>query len=308
MSLQREPDDNNIAAFAKTIGNHETLDLLYLLTIVDIRSVGPHTWTGWKAYQLEELYDRVFQVLDNREVDREPSLSPADATIPDSSYLRDNLPEDREKHSRWLSAIGNKGLQLHYESFSGFERLTVCDFDRAGFLSDIISCFTAEGYNILSAHIYSTVDGKVLDIFNLEPPDRPRLSAQKRISNIQAKWDLLKTGQMSADDLVRERLQRYPPSALRLGRQEQTVDVRLNNTESQQATIIEIDTADNFGLLHKITRSFHENKVNVVSAKLSTRNDRAFDVFYVTDMSKRKIASQEYTDHLIKSLTATLES
>jgi [protein-PII] uridylyltransferase len=308
MSLQREPDDNNIAEFARDIGDRDTLDLLYLLTIVDIRSVGPHTWTGWKAYQLEQLHDRVFQFLDNCGAYRGAVISPADEAIPGSSYLRDNLPEDREKHNRWLSEIGDKGLQLYHESFAGFERLTVCDYDRAGFLSDIISCFTAEGYNILSARIYSTVDGKVLDIFNMEPPDKPRVSAQKRISNIYTKWNLLKTEQMSADDLVRERLKKYPPSALRLNLQKQTVDVRVNNTESQMATIIEIDTADNFGLLHKITRCFHENQVNVVSAKLSTRNDRAVDAFYVTDMAKRKITGQEYTDRLIKSLTAALKA
>ncbi len=308
MSLQREPDDDNIAAFAGDIGNPDTLDLLYLLTIVDIRSVGPHTWTGWKAYQLEQLYDRLSQSIDNYGAYRDASIPPADCAISGSSYLRDNLPEDREKHSRWLSELGDKGLQLHHEAFAGFERLTVCDYDRAGFLSDIISCFTAEGYNILSARIYSTQDGKVLDIFNLEPPDQPRLSVQKRIDNIYAKWDLVKTKQMSADDLVRERLKKYPPAALRLGLQKQMIDVRVNNTESQQATIIEIDTADNFGLLHKITRCFHENQVNVVSAKLSTRSDRAFDVFYVTDMAKRKIISQEYTDRLIQSLIAALKA
>jgi UTP:GlnB (protein PII) uridylyltransferase len=113
---------------------------------------------------------------------------------------------------------------------------------------------------------------------------------------------------MSADDLVRERMKKYPPSALRLSQQKQTVDIRVNNSESQLSTIIEIATADNFGLLHKITRCFHENQVNVVSAKLSTRNDRAVDVFYVTDMAKRKITSQEYTDSLIKSLTTALKA
>ena len=308
MSLQREPDDNNIAAFARDIDDCDTLDLLYLLTIVDIRSVGPHTWTGWKAYQLEQLHDRVYQFLDNYGEYRDASITPADGAIPDSSYLRDNLPEDREKHDQWLLEINDKGLQLHHESFAGFERLTVCDYDRTGFLSDIISCFTAEGYNILSARIYSTGDGKVLDIFNLEPPDRPRVSAQKRISNIYTKWNLLKTEQMSADDLVRQRLKNYPPSALRLGLQKQPIDVRVNNTESQLATIIEIDTADNFGLLHKITRCFHENQVNIASAKLSTRNDRAVDVFYVTDMAKRKITSQKYTDSLIQSLITALKA
>jgi len=306
MSLQREPDDDNIAAFAGDIGNLDTLDLLYLLTIVDIRSVGPHTWTGWKAYQLEQLHYRIHRFLDNHSPYREVSIAPAEGAIPGSSYLRDNLPEDREKHRRWLSEIGDQGLQIHYEPFAGFERLTVCDYDRTGFLSDVISCFTSEGYDILSARIYSTVDGKVLDIFNLEAPDKPRVAAQKRISNIRTKWNLLKTGQMSADDLVHERMKKYPPSVLRLGHQKQIIDVHINNTESQLSTIIEIDTADNFGLLHKITRCFHENQINVVSAKLSTRNDRAVDVFYVTDMAKRKIISQKYANHLIKNLTEAI--
>ncbi len=308
MSLQREPDDNNIAAMAGYISDRDTLDLLYLLTIVDIRSVGPHTWTGWKAYQLEQLHDRVFQFLDNNGEYREAAISRADISIPESSYLRDNLPEDREKHCRWLSEIDASGLQLHHESYAGFERVTVCDYDRAGFLSDIISCFTAEGYNILSARIYSTVDGKVLDIFNLEAPERPRIAAQKRISNVCTKWNMLKTEQMSADDLVRQRLKNYPPSSLRRSLQKQPIDIRINNNESQLATIIEIDTDDNFGLMHKITRCFHENQINVVSAKLSTRNDRAVDVFYVTDMAKRKITSSKHTDNLIKSLTTALKS
>jgi [protein-PII] uridylyltransferase len=307
ISLSREVDDNNVAAFAGVIVNRHTLDLLYLLTIVDIRSVGPHTWTGWKAYQLEQLYDRVCRSLDLSGAD--PEAAPAftaRAAIPDISYLTDVLPEDREKHTRWLTEIEGKGLVLHQESFAGFERLTVCDYDRVGFLSDIIGCITSEGYNILSARIYSTQDGKVLDIFHLEPPDRPRLPVQRRINNIYSKWNLIKDGKTSADDLVAQRIKTYPPPPLRLPRQKKLVDIGVNNCESALATIVEIDTADNFGLLHKIARCFHENRINVSSAKLSTRNDRAMDVFYVTDGRKQKISDQDRLERLIQLLARAL--
>jgi len=56
---------------------------------------------------------------------------------------------------------------------AGFERLTVCGRDRMGFLSDMIGLYFFGRINILSARVYSTDDGKVLDIFNLEPPARP---------------------------------------------------------------------------------------------------------------------------------------
>jgi UTP:GlnB (protein PII) uridylyltransferase len=65
---------------------------------------------------------------------------------------------------------------------------------------------------------------------------------------------------------------------------------------------------DNFGLLHKITRCFHENNINIISAHLSTRNDRAMDVFYVNDTTERKIIAQEAIDQLRRSLVDTLRN
>jgi [protein-PII] uridylyltransferase len=308
ISLLREPDDHDIAKFAANISNSNTLDLLYLLTIVDIRSVGPKTWTGWKAYQLEQLYDRVIRFLDDHKADREAFNPAITAAIPDKFYVHDILPEDREKHGQWLAEIGKMALGLHLELFTGFERLTVCDNDRVGFLSDIIGCITSEGYNILSARIYSTPDDKVLDIFHIEPPEKPRLTAQKRIRKIYHKWEMIKSGQVTADDLVLERLKIYPPPPLRIVRQELFVDVDINNTDSQRYTIVEIDTTDNFGLLHKIARCFYENRINIVAARLSTRNDRAVDAFYVTDMAKRKITNRDSINRLIEALTRALKS
>ncbi|MGV8057474.1 MAG: HD domain-containing protein [Smithellaceae bacterium] len=308
LSLLREPDSNNIGRFAGEVATIDMLDMLYILTVADIRSVGPNTWTGWKAYQLEQLYDRVRQSLQHPGTAFEIALPRTEALIPDPSYLHDTMPEDSIKHRAWLSEIAVGGFQLHSESFTGFERLTVCSYDRVGFLTDIIGCLSSEGYNILSARIYSTDAGQVLDIFHLEPPERPRLTVQKRISNIYRKWELINDGRTTAEELAGERIALYPPSTLRLGQPAEKVDIKVNNRDSQMNTIIEIDTADNFGLLHKITRCFHENDVNVVSARLSTRNDRAVDVFYVTDLHKRKITGRSCIDRLVNNLTVALQS
>jgi len=307
MSLFREPDDKNMKIFFSDVENKKNLDLLYLLTVVDIRSVGRKTWTGWKAYQLEQLYDRVVDSFNNLKSDQIAGVTSAPLAVADDSYLHDILPEDREKHILWLAQTGEAGLGLHLEMFTGFERLTVCADDRVGFLGDVIGCISSEGYNVLSARIYSTPNGKVLDIFHIEPPEKPCLTAQKRIANIYQKWEKIKTRQVSADDLVAERINIYPPPPLRRAQQKNLVDVHLNNTDSPHCTIVEIDTADNFGLLHRIAHCFSENRVNIVSARLSTRNDRAVDVFYVTDASGKKITGKDCILLLTKKLTAALK-
>jgi [protein-PII] uridylyltransferase len=308
MSLFREPDDKNMKIFISDVDNKKNLDLLYLLTVVDIRSVGRKTWTGWKAYQLEQLYDRVVDSFAYLKPDQITGITLAPLPVDGDSYSHDILPEDREKHLQWLAQTGEAGLGLHLEMFTGFERLTVCSTDRVGFLSDIIGCISSEGYNVLSARIYSTPDGKVLDIFHIEPPEKPRIALTKRINNIYRKWELIETGQKNADELVMERIAIYPPPALRLSQQVAAIDVKVNNDDSQLYTIIEIDTVDNFGLLHKITRCFHENNVNIVSARLSTRNDRAVDVFYITDSSKKRITDQNHIDRLISNMTTALST
>ena len=313
LSLQREPENHNIRQFARTLGDREALDMIYLLTIADIRSVGRHTWTQWKAYQLEMLYDRTLSALeqpgrpkpeDRSEEDAPEAGAPA---MLDDFYLQSASPAERRRHGEWLVAVDTTDVLFYEETFSGFEHLTVCGHDRMGFLGDMIGCLSSEGYNILSARLHSTRDGKVLDIFNLEPPARPRLTPAVRIQNLYGKWRRLAGGGATADDLVAERLRKYPPAPLRAVSSEPYVRILVDNAASPLFTIVEIDTPDNFGLLHKIARCFSENSVNIISARLSTRIDQAVDVFYITDERKGKITDRDRIDDLKGKLIHTLE-
>lgn len=300
LSLLRDFDDHNLAPFATEVSYVEMLNFLYLLTIVDIRSVGHNTWTGWKAYQLEQLYDRTAGIL--RKLQAKSRQIPFKG-VSDSPYAYNEMsPEEKAGFDQCLTRFEEDGIGLYQEIFAGFERLIVCAADRVGFLSDFIGCMTSEGYNILSAKIHSTVDERVLDIFYLEAPDKPRLSPQKRLDNILAKWRLIKDGLVDADALVRDRIKKYPPPLLRRSSSEPTVVVRVNNKDSLSATIVEIDTVDNFGLVHQIARCFYENFCNIVAAKLSTRTDQACDVFYVIDKQKNKIIDQRDIQRLVDRL------
>ena len=82
--------------------------------------------------------------------------------------------------------------------------------------------------------------------------------------------------------------------------------VGIDNGSSRCTTIIEIKTADNFGLLHRIVQCLNKNNVNISSARLSTRVDQAVDVFYVTDADGGKIDDEEKIRRLIEELKTAL--
>src|SRR5262249_23157373 len=49
-------DPSTIRGFAHVVQSPERLKLLLLLTVADIRAVGPSAWNGWKGQLLRELY------------------------------------------------------------------------------------------------------------------------------------------------------------------------------------------------------------------------------------------------------------
>jgi [protein-PII] uridylyltransferase len=298
-SLLREPQEELLQRFAVQVVDRENLDMLYLLTIVDIRCVSRKAWTGWKAFQLQQQYERTLAILTT------PDAAPAQSQTA-HSYENDTLPEEREMHTRWLAELrSGTSIILHNEEYRGFERITICGHDRLGFFTDIVGCLTSEGYNILSAKVYTLAGGLVLDIFSLEPPELPAIPPQKRIENINRKWADLTNGAANAQDLINERMRKYPLEHLR-GLVGRPVVVRADNETSPDYTILEVDTADNFGLLHRIAQCLSANSINIVLARLTTRIDRAVDVFYVTekqgDRIKDPIRLQKITQELERIL------
>ncbi len=56
-------DPKTIDTFAALVQSPERLRLLLVLTVCDIRAVGPNVWNGWKAALLRQLYNATEQVL-----------------------------------------------------------------------------------------------------------------------------------------------------------------------------------------------------------------------------------------------------
>lgn len=302
LSFERELEESNVREFARSLPDPSTLKLLYLLTVVDIRAVGNTTWTGWKAHLLAGLYERI-ALTGSRDVRQNSSYI---ANIFD--YRNHAEPGEQQLWDEWLGQVDEKRITIHQELLNGFERYIVCGKDRLGFLRDLIGCITAEGYNILSARIFSTSDKKALDIFHLEPPRLPNLRPGQRPENIIARWNLISIGQRTTDELVRERSTRYPEQPRRRQKSLEQVDVRIDNDSSAIFTIVEVNCQDSFGLFYSIAHTLCDLSINIHAARISTRIDRAVDVLYVSDVNGAKLTDKTVIDSLQSLLIATLQS
>src|SRR5215831_3868926 len=56
-------DPKTVGDFVERVQSPERLKLLLVLTVADIRAVGPNVWNGWKAALLRELYHRATDLM-----------------------------------------------------------------------------------------------------------------------------------------------------------------------------------------------------------------------------------------------------
>ena len=71
-------------------------------------------------------------------------------------------------------------------------------------------------------------------------------------------------------------------------------------------TVIELTGLDRPGLLYDLTSTLSDLSLDITSAHITTWGEKAVDVFYVTDLTGKKIVSEPRHKAMIDRLTAAL--
>ncbi len=184
-------DPRTVESFAAVVQTLERLRMLLVLTICDIRAVGPGVWNGWKGQLLRTLFWETEVVLSGGHslVDRKSRVAGAQdelrKALPGWSdpefeayaarhyqpyWLRVDLPH-RVAHARLLHAMAKDMRSLATEfatdAFRGVTELTIVAPDHPRLLSVIAGACAASGGNIVDAQIFTTTDGLALDTISL---------------------------------------------------------------------------------------------------------------------------------------------
>ncbi|HUB06878.1 MAG TPA: [protein-PII] uridylyltransferase [Myxococcales bacterium] len=312
-------DPEMIRAFAATMGDPERLDLLYLLTYVDVSSVGPSTWTDWKGRLFHELHEKARAVLAPEAAAAPPEgrrllralerlgVSAGDAErflarMPDR-YLHSVRPREALRHLRILGRLKREApLASRRVPAASVTELILCAADRPGLLALFAGALAAHRIDILSAEVYSTATGEAIDIFHVQAAGGGAVDA-KRWADAREDLRRVLSGVESAQALLARRLRpsKLPSRALPAV----PTRVRLDNQSATNATVLDVTTEDRLGLLFTLARTLHGLGLEIALAKVSTEANRAVDAFYVT-LGGRKIEDPAECLRLERAVAAAL--
>ena len=317
-------DRKTIETFAGTVQTLERLKLLLILTVADIRAVGPGVWNGWKGQLLRSLFwetelvlagghssaDRRASVRQSQDELREGladwSTEELDAYVArhyPPYWLKVDLPR-RLRHARFIRDVLGRGESLGTEvdtdAFRGVTELTILAPDHPRLLSIITGACAASGANIVDAQISTTTDGLALDTIFVSrefPEDDDEL---RRAGRIAKAMEQALRGTIRLPDAVAKR------SAIKPRNKAFQVapDVVVDNEWSNRHTVVEVSGLDRPGLLYDLTTAISQLNLNIASAHIATFGEKAVDVFYVTDLTGAKITSPVRQNSISESLLA----
>lgn len=318
VSQRRDLDDPAVIRdFSRQVGTPEKLNLLALLTFADSQGTSDKLWSGFKDSLLWQLHTRAMSLLiggtefrranekareELRELVREltPSrvteeeLDAHFATLPQryfeihtAAQIQDDL-ELTHRFMHRLVAEGNRALVPATawidERDRGYSLVKVCTWDRAGLFGKIAGSLSAAGLNILGAQIFTRNDGIALDTFFVNDSRTGGLAGKEQRDKFSELLEKILTGEnINLHQLIARRALGANSYTAYFGERIET-QIRLDNSASEGRTLIEIETEDRLGLLHAISQTFAELRLDISAARIVTERGAAVDNFYVREM------------------------
>ena len=321
-------DPKTIENFAGIVQTLERLKLLLVLTVADIKAVGPGVWNGWKGELLRTLYyetevvlagghsgierkarvQRIQDALSEKLLDWPMRLRNAYVARHYPAYwLRVDLPR-MERHARFLAeaeaAERTTATRVETDSFRGVTELTILAPDHPRLLAIVTGACAAAGGNIVDAQIFTTTDGLALDtIFISRAFDRDD-DELRRGERIAAAIERALKGEVKISDLVApRRIVSAKHATFQV-----SPEVIVDNSLSTRHTVLEVSGLDRPGLLYDLTTAIGKLNLNIGSAHIATFGEKAVDVFYVADLTNAKIVNVTRQATIRKNLLEVFSS
>jgi [protein-PII] uridylyltransferase len=317
-------DFKTILDFTAAVQSLERLKLLVILTVADIRAVGPGVWNGWKGQLLRTLYAEAEPVLSggHTAVSRRDRVAEAQfelfAQLPGLSEEEKAAYAARLYDAYWLSVAPQKRL-LHFnlmrnaasrsvvtavetDRFTAITELTIYVPDHPRLLALITGACAASGANIAGAQIFTTTDGMALDTILIQREFPEEEDERRRAERIADTIRKSLRGELWLKEAV---AQAYRPQQ-RIAAFTVEPRVIIDNQSSNRFTVIEINGLDRIGLLYDLTEALFHLNLNIASAHVTTFGEKAIDVFYVTDLTGAKIENKTRHQQIQNALTNVL--
>jgi [protein-PII] uridylyltransferase len=306
-------DPKTIRDFAAIVQSPERLNLLLLLTVADIRAVGPGAWNSWKGQLLRELHRETESLVagGHTQGSRRDRIATAQAQLRDElaswpqqeverfvqrhydDYWLKTDTRKQAEHARLIKRADAEGLRLATsftsDAFTGITELSILAPNHPRLLALFAGACAAAGANIIGAHISTTRDGLALDTFQLQREFPEEADEARRMGRITRTIGRALDGGVRMAELMANR----KPAERRITAFTVEPEAIINNALSDQFTVIEVSGRDRPGLLYELTSTISDLNLDITSAHITTYGEKAVDVFYVTDLTGKQIVSEQ---------------
>jgi [protein-PII] uridylyltransferase len=320
-------DPKTVLDFKEQVQSVERLRLLLILTVADIRAVGPGRWNGWKGELLRDLYNATRDALAGA-FDEQTGAGRRDGAVAALSHELNWLPAKFDVHAErfyrpyWLGldtptqarhatlicdadAAGERRLTIgsHVDEFAAVTELSIYTPDHPGVFSLVTGAIALTGASIVDARIHTSSDGMAIDTFWLQDQERRPFAGKGKRSRLQKNIEAVLGGRLRLAEALAQRPSRWPQRAHVFSVQPR---VLIDNNASNVYTVIEINALDRAGLLYDVTQAISTTGLSIASAQITTYGERAVDVFYVKDVFGLKITHDGKREKVRSQILAAL--
>jgi [protein-PII] uridylyltransferase len=303
-------DPRTIRGFAKAVKTRKRLDLLTLVTVCDIRGVGPGVWNNWKAQMLRALYRATANALENglEDLNRDTREAKARKLFREAMQGQVDWGETRLRgelgrhYGPYWQGIPTAAQMRFAEMLDGMEpgeirielepdedrdatRALFAAQDHPGIFGRVAGALSLVGANIVDARSYTSKDGFATSVFWLQDGEGRPYEAS-RLPRLRSMIERTLSGTVVTREALEGR-------EIRRREREFTVptSVTFDNEASDIYTLIEVDTRDRPGLLYEIAQALSASNVTIAQAVIATYGAQVVDVFYVKDLFGLKLWS-----------------
>ncbi len=320
-------DPRTVRGFAKAVKDVRRLDLLTVLTVCDIRGVGPNVWNNWKAVLIRALYRQTRRALEtgmedlNRENRGAGAKKALRAALPDWSKAALKTETARHYGPYWqglhvTAHVDFARMLAEFETSDDPGKVVIHMFpdedrdatracfvmvDHPGIFARIVGALALVGANIVDARSYTTKDGYVTDAFWIQdaeghPYEASRLNRLTKMIHKILRGEVVTRDALQSRDKIKKREKAFNVAT----------SIAFDNEGSDIYTLIEVDTRDRPGLLYDLARTLAGANVYIANAVIATYGEQVVDTFYVKDMFGLKYHSLAKQASLEKKLRAAI--
>ncbi len=331
MSLTAQKRDTSdpkvIENFAKLVGSSQKAELLYVLTVADIRATNRTLWNSWKASLLRELAISTLAFLNNEENKLlEPWKDTKQAALQiltkqgwsvaqieaywqhlSPAYFSKNPAKTIAWHSKVILKHATRSqsssdtvVAIRKRLDGGGIEIFIYSRDVDDLFATITATLDQHHLNVQGATIHTDSNGYCYDSFyTLNETGKARISdsQQKKLQKaIKKNIRALKSSKIAIQKRMPRQIKHFNVNT----------EIVFSKDEFSQYTRLELVARDRPGLLALVAKAFILCDVKLHDARITTLGERVEDTFIISQKDNTSIDDPQYRRRIKKAIKQQL--